>query len=49
MRTLNILLLMLSLLQFSLHGQNATYVVISEVYGGGGNSGAIWKADFVEL
>ena len=24
-------------------------VVISEVYGGGGNSGAIWKNDFVEL
>jgi len=24
-------------------------VVISEVYGGGGNSGATWKSDFVEL
>jgi uncharacterized protein len=24
-------------------------VVISEVYGGGGNSGATWKNDFVEL
>src|SRR5450759_3830846 len=24
-------------------------VVISEVYGGGGNTGAIWKNDFVEL
>ena len=24
-------------------------VVISEVYGGGGNSGAPWKSDFVEL
>jgi predicted extracellular nuclease len=24
-------------------------VVISEVYGGGGNSGAVWKNDFVEL
>ena len=24
-------------------------VVISEVYGGGGNSGAIWTNDFVEL
>lgn len=24
-------------------------VVISQVYGGGGNSGALWKSDFVEL
>ncbi len=24
-------------------------VVVSEVYGGGGNSGAVWKNDFVEL
>ena len=24
-------------------------VVISEVYGGGGNSGATWKNDFIEL
>ena len=27
----------------------ATYVVISEVYGGGGNSGATLKNDFIEL
>ena len=27
----------------------ATHVVISEVYGGGGNSGAVYKNDFVEL
>ena len=27
----------------------ATYVVISEVYGGGGNSGAKYKNDFIEL
>src|SRR5665647_1487737 len=27
----------------------STNVVISEVYGGGGNSNAIWKNDFVEL
>src|SRR5665811_2217543 len=27
----------------------STAIVISEVYGGGGNSGAIWKNDFVEL
>ncbi len=29
--------------------QIATHVVISEVYGGGGNSGAYWTNDFVEL
>ena len=29
--------------------QIANHVVISEVYGGGGNSGASWKNDFVEL
>lgn len=33
----------------SLLAQTATHVVISEVYGGGGNSGAMWKNDFVEL
>ena len=27
----------------------ATYVVISEVYGGGGNNGATFKNDFIEL
>ncbi|VYT91198.1 DUF5011 domain-containing protein [Clostridium tertium] len=27
----------------------ATYIVISEVYGGGGNSGATYKNDFIEL
>ena len=25
------------------------HLVISEVYGGGGNSGSVWKSDFVEL
>lgn len=29
--------------------QRASHVVISEVYGGGGNSGSTWKNDFVEL
>ncbi|MGA9115292.1 MAG: lamin tail domain-containing protein, partial [Bacteroidota bacterium] len=29
--------------------QIATHVVISEVYGGGGNTSAYWKQDFVEL
>ena len=27
----------------------ATYVVISQIYGGGGNSGARYKNDFIEL
>ena len=27
----------------------ATHLVINEVYGGGGNSGALWTHDFVEL
>ena len=27
----------------------ATHLVISEVYGGGGNTGSTWKNDFVEL
>jgi len=30
------------------HAQ-ASHVVISEVYGGGGNSGSTWKNDFIEL
>ena len=29
--------------------QTATHVVISEVYGGGGNSGSTYKNDYVEL
>ena len=29
--------------------QSANHVVISEVYGGGGNSGSTYKNDFVEL
>ena len=33
----------------SLFSQIANHVVISEVYGGGGNSGSTWKNDFVEL
>lgn len=31
------------------YAQIATHVVISEVYGGGGNTGAYWKQDFIEL
>ena len=33
----------------SLFSQITNHVVISEVYGGGGNSGSTWKNDFVEL
>ena len=32
-----------------LYGQTANHIVISEVYGGGGNSGSTWKNDFIEL
>src|SRR5690242_7437383 len=31
------------------HGSFAQGVVISEIYGGGGNSGANYKNDFIEL
>lgn len=37
------------LVSANVRGQIATHVVISEVYGGGGNSGAIYKNDFIEL
>lgn len=48
MRTLGTLF---SLVLFStaLLGQTPDHVVISEVYGGGGNSGATYKNDFIEL
>jgi len=39
-------LLSLLLAAAALHGQS---VVVSQVYGGGGNSGAVWRNDFVEL
>ncbi|MBB1087891.1 lamin tail domain-containing protein [Lysobacter sp. SG-8] len=39
------LLLALSGLAFQSHAQ----VVVSQVYGGGGNSGATWRNDFIEL
>ncbi len=29
--------------------QNATHLVVSELYGGGGNSGSSWTNDFIEL
>ncbi len=31
------------------HAEQADHVVISQVYGGGGNSGAPFNKDFVEL
>ena len=37
------------LLATPLLGQVANHIVISEVYGGGGNTGSTWKNDFVEL
>src|SRR5690606_25618720 len=40
------LALLLSCGAFAAHAQQ---VVISQVYGGGGNSGATWKSDFIEL
>jgi hypothetical protein len=50
---LTALLLVSTLLPSSLVGkasaEQANYVVISQVYGGGGNSGAPYKQDFVEL
>ncbi|WNB92654.1 OmpL47-type beta-barrel domain-containing protein [Bacillus sp. NEB1478] len=33
----------------SVHAEAASHVVISEVYGGGGNNGAVYKNDFIEL
>ncbi|HEY6191247.1 MAG TPA: lamin tail domain-containing protein [Bacteroidota bacterium] len=44
-------ILILSLSGFTNHvqAQIATHPVISEVYGGGGNAGAFYKNDFVEL
>lgn len=34
---------------FQTQAQVATHIVISEVYGGGGNGGAVFKNDFIEL
>ena len=48
MQKLKYLILVCVLSTSSVLGQ-ANHVVISEVYGGGGNSGSTWKNDFVEL
>lgn len=34
---------------YATHAQIATHVVISEIYGGGGNAGATYTNDFIEL
>ncbi|MGD0591620.1 MAG: phospholipase D-like domain-containing protein [Bacteroidota bacterium] len=49
MRTLRSLFFVLSIYFILLTQQIFAQVVISEVYGGGGNSGAIFKNDFIEL
>ena len=44
------ILLAFTLLMASVaHSQIATHVVISEIYGGGGNTGSTFKNDFIEL
>ncbi len=48
MRTL-VTLFYLFFFSLTAWGQTATHVVISEVYGGGGNTGSTWKNDFIEL
>jgi len=48
--TLKYVLLVLTLAFSSIKlSAQVTHVVISQVYGGGGNSGAVYKSDFVEL
>src|SRR2546426_8893491 len=44
-----IVILSLSLFMKPVHAQIASHLVISEVYGGGGNSGSVYRNDFVEL
>ena len=48
-RVLRLLVLLLSFLPASRLAAVSNTVVISQVYGGGGNSGATYKNDFVEL
>ena len=52
MKFKNVLLVFFSLslfLTWPTFAQTANHVVISEIYGGGGNSGSTLKNDFVEL
>jgi endonuclease G len=48
-RTLALLLLCVAALAPMAHAAPSTTVVISQVYGGGGNAGATYKNDFIEL
>ena len=51
MNSLRTILVLLFLYSFCINawGQPAAHIVISEIYGGGGNSGATYKNDFIEL
>ena len=49
MRTLRNLFFVLSIYSITITQQIFAQVVISEVYGGGGNSGSTYKNDFIEL
>ncbi len=42
-------MLIISFAEKNILAQSANHVVISEVYGGGGNSGSTYKNDFIEL
>src|SRR5437870_5974518 len=47
--SITLILLIVCLLVSRVDAQIATQVVLSEVYGGGGNSGATYKNDYIEL
>ncbi|REA63754.1 hypothetical protein DSL64_04815 [Dyadobacter luteus] len=49
MRLKFLLLSVLFISSFLVRGQVADHVVISEVYGGGGNNGSTYRNDFIEL
>ncbi len=49
MKTLRLLVALVALFAQTAFTQSANHVVISEVYGGGGNTGATLKNDFIEL
>lgn len=44
-----IFMMVVSSLPLSIHATISSHVVISEVYGGGGNAGALYTHDFIEL
>jgi len=49
LRSFCFLVFVIAAITLPLEAQLVTHVVISEVYGGGGNSGSTWKNDFIEL